>query len=262
MVKKLSIVLVEDDPDECKELVDYIEALDDISLLGVTNSSTEAIKYIKDYLPDVIILDLELQRGSGNGLNVLMGLRQLNLNNKPYVLITTNNSSQITHESARQLGADFIMTKYQSDYSPKSVIDFLKIMESSILSRKQAVLDNTPSPEPPEMKAKRIVRRINAELNQIGISPKVVGYQYLADAILFVVNQYKRNLYYEIGKKYGKTEASVERAMQNAINKAWKTSDIEDLLKYYTARINPEKGVPTITEFVYYYANKIKNEYE
>lgn len=261
MVKNLSIILVEDDPEECKELVDYIEGLDDISLLGVTNSSTEAIKYIKDYLPDVIILDLELQRGSGNGLNVLMGLRQLDLSHRPYVLITTNNSSQITHESARQLGADFIMTKYQSDYSPKSVIDFLKIMEPSILGRKQAVLENNLTCEPPEMKTKRILRRITAELNQIGISPKAVGYQYLADSILLVVNQCKRNLYNEIGRKYGKTEASVERAMQNAINKAWKTADIEDLLKYYTARINPEKGVPTITEFVYYYANMLKNEY-
>ncbi len=261
MTKKLSIVIVEDDPEECKGLVDYIEGQDSISLLGVTNSSTQAIKYIKDYLPDVIILDLELQRGSGNGLSVLMGLKQLDLNISPYVLITTNNSSQITHESARQLGADFIMTKYQADYSPKTVVDFLKIMESSILSRKQVVFDNASASEPPELKAKRIVRRINAELNQIGISPKAVGYQYLADAILLVVKQNNRNLYNEIGKKYGKTEASVERAMQNAINKAWKTADIEDLLKYYTARINPEKGVPTITEFVYYYANMLKNEY-
>lgn len=260
MVKELSIVLVEDDPDECKDLIDYIESLGNISLLGVTNSSTEAIKYIKDYLPDVIILDLELQRGSGNGLNVLMGLRQLNLNTKPYVLVTTNNSSQITHESARQLGADFIMTKYQEDYSPKSIVDFLSIMESSILGRKRSI-DNVPPSEPPELKNKRIMRRIIAELNQIGISPKAVGYQYLMDAILLIINQCKKNIYCEIGKKHKKTEASVERAMQNAINKAWKTTDIEDLLRYYTARINPEKGVPTITEFVYYYANILKNEY-
>lgn len=261
MVKKLSVILVEDDPDECKGLVDYIERLDNISILGVTNSSTEAIKYIKDYLPDVIILDLELHQGSGSGLNVLLGLRQLDLNNKPYILITTNNSSQITHESARKLGADFIMTKYQTDYSPKSVVDFLTIMEPAILVRKQTSLDISAAAEPPEMKNKRILRRIDAELNQIGISPKAVGYQYLADAIMLVIKQCKHNLYCEIGKKHGKTEASVERAMQNAINKAWKTADIDDLLRYYTARINPEKGVPTITEFIYYYAHMIKNEY-
>ncbi|HHV12581.1 MAG TPA: response regulator [Clostridiales bacterium] len=261
MVKKLSVILVEDDPDECEEFVDYIEELDDISLLGVTNDSTKAIEYIKDYLPDVAILDLELQKGSGSGLNVLMELRQFDLNNRPYVLITTNNSSQITHESARRLGADFIMTKYQADYSPKSIVDFLKIMEPAISSRRKAAAENTHDTEPPEIKHKRLLRRINAELNQIGISPKAVGYQYLADAILLVIKQVKQNLYCEIGNKYGKTEASVERAMQNAINKAWKTSDIDDLLKYYTARINPDRGVPTITEFVYYYANMIKNEY-
>ena len=48
--------------------------------------------------------------------------------------------------------------------------------------------------------------------------------------------------------------------MQNAIEKAWKTSCIEDLKKYYTARISSSRGVPTMTEFIYYYAEKIKNE--
>ena len=49
--------------------------------------------------------------------------------------------------------------------------------------------------------------------------------------------------------------------MQNAINRAWKTTDIDDLLRYYEARINSERGVPTSTEFIYYYANKIRAEY-
>ena len=48
--------------------------------------------------------------------------------------------------------------------------------------------------------------------------------------------------------------------MQNAINSAWRHTDIEDLLKYYTARIHSDKAVPTTMEFVYYYANKIKDE--
>jgi flavin-binding protein dodecin len=52
-----------------------------------------------------------------------------------------------------------------------------------------------------------------------------------------------QNLCNVIGQKYGKTESSVERAMQNAINKAWRTCDIDDLLHYYTARISSDKGV-------------------
>lgn len=35
-------------------------------------------------------------------------------------------------------------------------------------------------------------------------------------------------------------------------------SAIEDLTTYYTAKINYETGIPTPTEFIYYYANKIK----
>ena len=62
-----------------------------------------------------------------------------------------------------------------------------------------------------------------------------------------------------IAEKHKVSTPSVERAMQNAINKAWKTSDIDTLEKYYTGKISSEKGSPTITEFIYFYANKIKN---
>ncbi len=261
MDKNLSMILVEDDPEACKEFADYFDGIDDMQLLGVTNNAMKAIEYVKDFLPDVIILDLELHRGSGNGLTVLQQLKHLQLSITPYVLVTTNNSSQITYESARQLGADFIMSKHQVDYSVKNVLDFLRIMKSMIQSRKSTVSELNATTESPDMKNKRIIRRITTELNYIGISPKAIGYQYLIDAIQIVINEPMQNLCSAIGERYRKTEASVERAMQNAINRAWRTSDIEDLLKYYTARINSEKGVPTITEFIYYYANKIKNEY-
>lgn len=46
--------------------------------------------------------------------------------------------------------------------------------------------------------------------------------------------------------------------MQTAINHAWRMSPVEDLLVHYKARINIETGVPSPTEFVYYYKEKIK----
>lgn len=46
--------------------------------------------------------------------------------------------------------------------------------------------------------------------------------------------------------------------MQTAINYAWRISSIDDLMTHYTARINHQTGVPTPTEFIYYYADKIK----
>lgn len=261
MDKKLTILLVEDDQAACRDFIDYIEELEDISLIGVTNNSSKAIEYIKDCLPDAVILDLELHHGSGNGLLILKELKQLLPAKYPYVLVTTNNTSFLTFETARQLGADFIMSKHQVDYSIKNVIDFLNMMKPIIHSRHQTAAKEHATTESPEQRNKRIVQRIITELNNVGISPKAVGYQYLIDAIQIIIRQPTQNLCTIIGQKYGKTESSVERAMQNAINKAWRTTDIDDLLHYYTARISSDKGMPTLTEFIYYYANKIKTEY-
>jgi flavin-binding protein dodecin len=112
---------------------------------------------------------------------------------------------------------------------------------------------------PHEIK-KRLEIRVTAEIDQIGISPKALGRSYLIDAIMHRTEGQSGQVS-AIAKIYGKTEASVERAMQNAINKAWSTMQPDDLLLHYTARIQSEKGVPTVTEFVCHYANKMKTEY-
>ncbi|PWM46954.1 MAG: hypothetical protein DBX47_01485 [Clostridiales bacterium] len=261
MDEVLTILIVEDDQDACKRLIEHAEETDEISVVGVTNNEDKAIEYIKDMLPQVVILDLELTEGKGNGLSVLQNLKSIDLSFQPYVLVTTNNTSPITYEFARKSGADFIMSKHQDGYSEKAVIDFLHMMKTVIQNKKNSTVQKNVVTESPEYKRKRILRRITAELNAVGINMKSVGYGYLVDAIYLALTQDSRNTASVIGEKYGKTESSVIRGMQNAINRAWRQSDIDELLIHYTARINSDRGVPTITEFIYYYANKLKNEY-
>jgi len=258
---KLSVLLVEDDEGACEAIKQYIDELDDVCLVGVVNNSDKALECVRDCLPEAVILDLELHQGSGNGLLFLSELKQLDLAFSPFILITTNNSSSVIYEYARQSGADFIMAKHQGDYSEKKVVDFLRIMKSTIRSKISSKVPEHNTTESPEQKSKRIARRISLEFDYIGISPKCVGYKYLSDAIQLVIKEPTNKLCAIIGSKFGKTDSSVERAMQNAIDKAWRTSNIDDLLRHFTAKISPEKGKPTITEFVYYYANKINNEY-
>lgn len=261
MDNKLSILLVEDDDGACEAIKQYIDELDDVSLVGVVDNSDKALECVKTCLPEAVILDLELHQGRGNGLLFLSELKQLDLAFYPFILITTNNSSSVIYDYARQVGADFIMAKHQADYSAKNVVDFLRIMKNTIKSKIASKAPEHNTTESPEQRTKRITRRISLELDYIGISPKHVGYKYLTDAIQFVIKEPTNKLCTIIGAKYGKTESSVERAMQNAIDKAWRTSDIDDLLEHYKAKISSEKGTPTLTEFIYYYANKIKNEY-
>lgn len=260
MEKELSILLVEDDPSACKEIIQYAETQDDVILIDVTNNSTKAERIIHDRLPDAVILDLELHRGIGSGLSLLQALRQDAPSRMPYILITTNNSSLITYEAARQAGADYILSKHQPDYSAKTVVDFLRMLKSVIQSKKSSSMTQ-PENESIEFRNKRVYNRICTELDQVGISPKATGYQYLLDGIQIVQKAPTPNLCSILGDKYGKTESSIERAMQNAIARAWRTTPIEDLLQFYTAKISSDKGVPTITEFIYFYANKLRREY-
>lgn len=257
MERELNILLIEDDPDTCQNFAKYIDTRSEVTLIGITNNSYRAVELLKEGLPDAVILDLELNSGQGNGLMFLQELKNLSLPFKPYILVTTNNSSTTTYDFARKAGADFIMSKHQEDYSEKRAVDFLCMMKQTIQSvhnmsdtKKQAV-SSAPSD-------KQLMRLISLELDAVGISPKVIGYHYLTEAILLIMQGQPHNVSGVLAKRHKKTDSSIERAMQNAINKAWRTADIDELSKYYTARINSEKGMPTLTEFIHFYANKIK----
>ena len=259
--QEITVLLVEDDVEECNELQSYADSVNDVNLVGITNNSDKALEMVQSFLPDVVLLDLELHQGGGNGLLFLLGLSRMDLPFRPYIIIITHNVSQVTFESARQLGADFILAKYETGYSAQYVIEFIRMTKSAILSHRESQNASKP-PLTPSQREHKIRQRIQRELTLIGISPKAIGLSYLEDAIYQTIQNPEPNIARGLAKKYGKTDASIERAMQNAINRAWRTNDPEELLANYTARIRSDKGVPTMMEFIYYYAGKIKTDME
>lgn len=258
----LTILLVEDDSQTVNAFVEYADQIDDVDLIGVTATADEALKLIQDRLPQAIILDLELQKGSGSGLDVLHALPSLALKVQPYILVVTNSLSDATIEYARTLGVDYFISKYQGGYSEQYVLNFLRPMREAIQRHYCTESMQEGTPETPAQKRKRIVERIHTELDNIGINPSWLGYKYLTDGILLTMEHPRFYLCNEIAQKYGKSEASVERAMQNAINRAWEINDIDEILKHYKAKIHSDRGVPSLLEFVYHYANRIGNEYD
>jgi len=260
MEKVLTVLLVEDDREECNTFERLIDAMEDMRLIGVTNNDKKALELVQDHLPDAVILDLELHKGKGTGIAFLEELKNLQIRFLPYILVTTHNISRMTHERARQEGADFIMVKSQEDYSAEKAIEFLQSLKMTIHeSRRKKQNNESDEGSPFELKKRQEVR-IATEIDLIGISPKAVGRSYLIDAIIHRIEG-RSGQTAIIASECGKTEASVERAMQNAINRAWSTMQPDDLLANYTSRIHSEKGVPTVTEFICHYANKMKVEY-
>lgn len=260
MESPLSIVLIEDEEQTCNEIKQCIDKYDDLKLVATTNSSHEALELVRMHLPNLVILDIELHFGSGNGMMFLSQLKELQLHHPPFILVTTHNMSDVTLEQVRELGADFTLAKYEQGYSAQYVVDNIQLMRPAI-QRKNATLPNERILSPAETEQK-LIKRIQRELDLVGINPKAVGYKYLVDSILLIIEGADTHISRTLAPKYGKSEKSIERAMQNAIKQAWVTSDVDDLLKYYTAKIRIDRGSPTLMEFVCYYATKLKSDTE
>lgn len=258
-MSEIGLLVLEDD----KKVACQYEVLSKryplVKYLGSTNSASKAIEMCKNLKPNSVVVDLELQQGEGTGLDFLKNLKKLDLAVKPYIIVVTNNISSSTHKIARNLGADFIITKNQKDYSAKMVLDLFRTYNETYHCFDDELTENNkPQIEVALEYRTRLKERISEELDLIGISPRVKGRKYLRDAIELTCDKDRQNLSAIIAKSYSVSTSSVERAMQGAINRAWNITDTETLETQYTAYINPNRGHPTATEFIFYYAEKVK----
>ena len=260
MQEKVKVLLIEDDHELCESFGECFAETEGIELLATTDSAEQALEYVRLLQPDAVILDLELHLGEGNGIVFLSRLRKLRGIKQPYVLVNTNNSSQVTHEIVRKLGADFVMYKHTQGHSPAVIAEFLMIAVGRL--RQSGRMDLTDESVVCENLSERndLRKRILDELDKVSISPKRKGYNYLADAIEIYCGGSVANVSALIGEKYDKKAKSVERAMQTAIDEAWDNTDLEEQGKYYKARYSSRRMSPTVKEFIGYYASKLNKE--
>ena len=158
-------------------------------------------------------------------------------------------------ETARKLGAGMILTKYEKNYSASYVVKTIGLMQDTIES--VSTPDLVASTVSPAEREQHILTYLQSQLNLIGVSPKYKGYDYLIDAILLVSKNPRVIISHELAVQYHASSASIERAMQSAIKRTWTHADPQDLQTYYTAHVNPDRGAPTLMEFVHYYAKQI-----
>ena len=254
----MKLLLIEDDVSECNIYKKIADKRTDIEFVAITDSDIEGIKYVKQYQPDGIILDLELNKGngSGTGFDFIEALNKLNLKDRPKIVVTTNICSDTVYDFLHQNKVEFIFYKKQNNYSQENVINTLLLLNGYKSNTTANVIAK-------DDKEKDIIAdKINHELDLIGIATYLQGRKYLFDSIYYIIengNDDSRitTIQYLV-KKYKKSNSTISRAMQNAILHAWRVSPLEDLTTYYTARINYETGIPTPTEFIYYYVDKIK----
>lgn len=259
--KPMPLLLIEDDVSECVKFKDCANRRTDITFVGMTGSSLEGINCVKSRLPEGIILDLELNKGKGSGLQFLTDLKTVELSLHPIVVVTTNSPSEIVYNHVHDNGAALVFYKRKSDYSPDMVLNHLLVLRKSLYSMNGDLPDDLQTLESPEERRARIAQRIDAELHLVGISPNYKGRRHLCEAIELLVNIEKdapESVINQVAAAHKTSYSAIVRTMQTAINNAWDSTAIDDLLVHYTARIDIRTGVPSPTEFIHYYADKIR----
>lgn len=256
--KPMKILIIEDDINDCNNFIECIKQRKDVELVGITGSDIDGLKYVKTEKPEGIVLDIELNNstsGNTDSLEFLSNLKKLKLNYEPIVIVTTHVNSKRTYDIFHRKGVDLILYKDHPKYSCNHVLNqFISLRKAFITE------DTSTIEEIFEDKEKKISYYINQELEQIGVNAKLKGRAYIYDAILFLIQNEKsdQNVIQYLTKVHKKSETTITNGIKNSIIHAWRVSAVDDLLKYYTARINPETGIPTTMEFIYYYRDKIK----
>ena len=255
----MKILIIEDDVNDCNAFKRCVENRDDIEIVAITDSDTEALQLVKVKHPEGIILDLELNEsinGSTDSLDFLNKIKELKLNYEPIIIVTTHINSKRTYEILHRNGVELILYKDHPKYSPEHVLNNFIVLRDANVTKTENIQEKIENEE------EKIINLIEAELNLIGIPQKMVGRKYISDAILYLVqnDEDKINVTQYLINKHKKSPTTITNGIQNAINYAWRISATEDLEKYYTARINYTTGVPTPMEFIYYYVDKVKKE--
>ena len=256
--KPMKILIIEDDMADCNNFINCVKTRKDVELVGITDSDIDGLKYVKTKLPEGIILDLELnnsKNGNMDSFEFLENVKNLKLNYQPIIIVTTHVNSKRTYDILHKKGVDLILYKGHPKYSCNYVFNQFMNLRTDI-----ATLDTSSIEELLEDENVKISNLINHELELIGVTSKLKGRVYIHDAIMYLIQNEDSDIsaIQYLTKIHKKSATTITNGIQNAIIHAWRVSAVEDLLKYYTATINYETGIPTPMEFVYYYRDKIK----
>ncbi len=250
-------VLVADDNRDFNELLtDYLDGEPDIQVVGRAFNGKEALKVLEETQPDVLLLDIIMPYM--DGLGVLEQLPELNLENRPKVIMLTAFGHENITQRAVELGANYYILKpFNMDLLSERI-------------RQLSVSDNGSREKKYESKPKKQVTSDNLEseitniLHEIGIPAHIKGYQYLREAILMVIREIEilgaitKVLYPRIAEKYNTTPSRVERAIRHAIEVAWSRNNVETIKRFFGYTINTERGKPTNSEFIALVADKLR----
>lgn len=270
----IKIALADDNKDFSQILKEFLNKQEDMEVIGCAANGMEACELIKNYEPDVLILDVIMPYLDGIG--VLENIQTMNNINKPLVVMLSAVGQDKITERALALGAAYYIVKPFDMETLTMRIRQLKNMSGairqtneSIAATSSAMMSSSSMSIKPQRSAVTqhgLETEVTNVIHEIGIPAHIKGYQYLRDAIIMaindmdILNSITKQLYPNIAKNYNTTPSRVERAIRHAIEVAWSRGKMDTIDKLFGYTVNNGKGKPTNSEFIALIADRLRLE--
>lgn len=259
-MKKTRIGIADDNKDFCEILVDFFQEQENIEILFVVHDGIKAVEAVKEFKPEILILDMIMPHM--DGLGVLETINEMGEENIPKTIFLSAVGQESITKKAINMGAEYYVVK------PFSLTILLKRINQMVGNvkeeshNKNTVLTIINQQEPSKLPDLEL--EITNIIHEIGVPAHIKGYQYLRDAITMVISDMDllsavtKELYPAIAKHNNTTPSRVERAIRHAIEVAWNRGKIETIDNLFGYTIQNDKGKPTNSEFIAIISDKLR----
>lgn len=231
-----------------KELAVYPEFDEILNVTGGRAGRDMAARYNVD----VIVCEAIMR--DGDGFTVIEDILRTSVN-KPIVIMISSFTNEAMIARAAASGASFYLPKpFDATTLYQHICFFSKMREKPMDMMTDEVREDEYD----------IEIMVSNMIKTIGVPAHIKGYQFLRDAIMWVVedmeliNAVTKELYPGIAKKHKTTSSRVERAIRHAIEVSWQRGDVETLNKLFGHTVKFTKDKPTNSEFIAMIADRIR----
>ena len=253
MAKQIRLLIVDDNAPLAAEISAFMNAQQEIEVVGTAENAREALEMVKLVHPNAIVADLIMPQT--DGFFLLEKLSGGEYGPMPKIIMLSAVSIESLYARAIALGATYYMNKpFSMDTLYQRLLDFFDLRKLDI--QKQPAL----------VRSKSLDERITSIFLSIGIPAHIKGYQFLKEAIKLVIkkpeiiNSITKQLYPSIARNFETSPSKVERAIRHAIEVAWNRGRIENLNTIFGYNIYTKNDKPTNGEFIALIADRLMLE--
>ncbi|MCL1791237.1 MAG: response regulator [Peptococcaceae bacterium] len=128
-VQQVQVFIVEDDPMVSTICKNYIEKVNPYAVIGISGDESDALAKIRALKPQLVLLDLHLNKG--NGMNLLKSMRKES-HNVDVFLMTASKDSATVCEAFRYGAVDYLIKPFDFDRLRQGLRNYLKFVNLTV----------------------------------------------------------------------------------------------------------------------------------